>query len=226
VRRLNRILRSICFLAALLLLVLQISVLESPCQAEEPAATRIVAGSRVDLFRLWPAIAKAPSADMATLEVLIRPDVEAVNRSRAFVLVLSNSGGRDAAGISLALNSGAVRASVLGTRLDAPQQLRPAQWSHVALTIDSRKVNRQARLWVNGQQVAESLILEYWPQNFQVAEMLSDKWNQGRVFTGELGDVRISRTVRYTQSFKQPITLPKDDDSVLRLNGNQIPLDR
>jgi hypothetical protein len=208
------------------MLAIQTSILQSPGHADEQAATRIIAGSKVDLFRQWPAIEKAPSRDIATLEVLIRPDVEAVNRPRAFILTLSNSGGRDTAGISLALNSGSLRASVLGTRLDATTPLRPGEWSHVALTIDSRKVNRQARLWVNGQQVAESLILEYWPQNFQVAEMLSDKWNQGRVFTGELGDVRISRTVRYTQPFEKPVTLPKDDDSVLRLNGSKIPLDR
>lgn len=215
-----------CLLAMLLVFAIEVFVPQSTCQAHEPAATRIVAGSKVDLFRQWPAIAKAPQGDIATLEVLIRPDAETVNRPRSFILILSNSGGRDTAGISLTLNSGAVRASVLGTRLDASQKLRPASWSHVALTIDSRKVNRQARLWIDGQQVAESLILEYWPLNFQVAEMLSDKWNQGRVFSGELGDVRISRIVRYTQPFKPPITLPKDDDSVLRLNGNQIPLER
>jgi hypothetical protein len=226
VRRLNRISGIICFRAVPLLLVIPISVLQSPSQAEEIAATRISSGSKVDLFRQWPAIAKAPSADIATLEVLIRPDVEAVNRPRSFVLILTNSGGRDTAGISLALYNGAIRANVLGTRLDASKQLRPDEWSHVALTIDSRKVNRQARLWLNGQRVAESLIFEYWPQNFQVAEMLSDKWNQGRVFSGELGDVRISRIVRYTQPFKAPIALPKDDDSVLHLNGKQIPLDR
>jgi hypothetical protein len=207
----------------LFVVAIAIPVAQTRCHAAPPAGTRIIAGSKVDLFRLWPAIAKAPKSDITTLEVLIRPDVETVNRPRAFILILTNSGGRDTAGIGLALNGGAVRANVLGTRLEASQKLRPDEWVHVALTIDSRKVNRQARLWINGRLVAESLILNYWPQNFQVAEMLSDKWNKGRVFSGKLGDVRLSRTVRYTQPFKQPVSLPKDDDSVMWLDGNEIP---
>jgi hypothetical protein len=100
----------------------------------------------------------------------------------------------------------------------------PDKWSHVALTVNSKTINKQARLWINGQLAADELVLESWPQTFEVAEMLSDKWNLGRVFSGKMGDVRISRIVRYSEAFDPPSTLSADEHCAFRLAGNRIPL--
>lgn len=192
---------------------------------EAPAGTIVTTGSKVNLLKLWPQIKQAPKAGLATLEFLIRPDTAAVSRPRSFILILADSGGRDTKGCSLTMNAGAIRANVFGTKLQADTKLKPNEWVHVALTIDTRTVNKQARLWLNGKPVGEQLVLEYWPTSFAVAEMLSDKWNQGRVFSGQLGDVRLSRVVRYRDSFTPPRALPDDEHAVLRLPGNSIPLE-
>lgn len=200
------------------------------CQASLPAAaadipgTPIKPGASVDLFRLWPEVAQAPQRELSTIEVLVRPDPSAISRKRSFIVVLSNAGGRDTAGVSLALYQGAVVASVLGTRLEAKQPLPHSTWTHVALTIDSRKVNKQARLWVNGKRIDSRLVLEPWPQSFQVAEMMSDRWNQNREFSGQLGDTRISRRVRYRLPFQPVVKLDRDEHTVLLLEGGRIPL--
>lgn len=191
---------------------------------DESIGVQIPAGAKIDLFKQWPEIAKAPRAKIGTMEFLIRPDTEAVARPRSFILILSNRGGRDTAGVSLTLNNGAVRASILGTRLDAKAKLAPDEWTHVALTINQKTVNKQARLWINGQLETESLIPEYWPKTFEVAEMLSDYWSQGRVYSGQLGDVRISRTVRYSKPFDVPKRLLKDADCTVHLDHKRLPI--
>ena len=192
--------------------------------AADVPATQIKPGDSVDLFRLWPQVAQAPQKELSTIEVLVRPDPAAINRMRSFIVVLSNAGGRDTAGVSLALYKGAVVASVLGTRLEAKQALRPATWTHIALTVDSSTVNKQARLWVNGKRIDSRLILEPWPASFQVAEMMSDRWKQNREFSGQLGDTRFSRLVRYRKPFEPPVDLERDEHTVLLLEGGRIPL--
>ena len=193
-------------------------------RADEPAGTATPAGSHISLLKAWPKIGKAPKSEIATLEYLIRPDQAALDRPRSFVLILSNSGGRDSAGLSLTIGEGAIVASVFGTRLKS-KPLTAGKWTHVALTVNTKTVNKRARLWIDGKLVAESLVLEHWPQSFQVAQMLSDKWNQGRVYSGELGDVRISKSVRYTEPFKPPTSLPQDDETTFRLDGRRLPLE-
>jgi len=192
--------------------------------AEEPAATAVPAGAQISLLKLWPEIGQAPQSEIATIEFLVCPDQAAIERPRSFIMTLSSPGGRDRDGLSLTLNQAAVVANVFGTRLKS-KPLDPDQWVHVALTVNSKTVNKRARLWIDGQLAGESLVLEYWPRSFPVARMLSDKWNQGRIFTGRLGDVRISKTIRYTRAFAPPLSLPADDDSTLRLDGRRLPLE-
>ncbi|MEO1994617.1 MAG: LamG-like jellyroll fold domain-containing protein [Planctomycetaceae bacterium] len=192
--------------------------------AADMPATQIKPGDSVDLLQLWPEVAQAPQKDLATIEVLVRPAPSAIRQTRSFILVLSNSGGQDTAGVSLALYKGAVVASVLGTRLEAKQPLPHSTWSHIALTIDSGTINKQARLWVNGKRIDSRLVLEPWPESFQVAEMMSDHWNQHREFSGQLGDTRISRRVRYRTQFPQVVKLGQDEHTVLLLQGGRIPL--
>jgi hypothetical protein len=198
--------------------------LSATAYAEEPRGTLVAPGATIDLFEVWPKIAEAPKSDLATIEFLIRPDSAAINRARSFVWILSNSGGRDTAGLSLILNQGAPHANVFGTSLKSSRSLTADKWSHLALTVNTNTINKQARLWVNGKMVADELIFESWPKSFEVAEMLSDKWNQGRQFSGQLGDVRISKVVRYNARFEPATRLTNDDSTVLFLEGSRIPL--
>lgn len=193
--------------------------------AAEPTGTTIRAGNSIDLFQAWPKIAQAPKSDLATIEFLIRPDADAINRPRSFVITLSDRGGRDTAGLSLTMTEGVMRAHVFGTGLRGNSKLAADKWTHVALGINSKTINKQATLWIDGEQVAQELVLEHWPKSFETAQMLSDRWNQGRVFSGQLGDVRISRTIRYTKPFAFPTSLPHDEDTVLHFAGDQLPLE-
>ena len=186
--------------------------------------TLVKAGSSIDLFKQWPELAHAPKSQMGTIEFFIRPDAEAVARPRSFVFTLSNLGGRDSSGVSLTLHQGVVRAHVLGTTLDSKVKLPAGRWSHIALTINTTTVNKRGRLWIDGKPVADELILEYWPNTFEVAEMFSDHWNLGRLFSGHIGDVRISGSVQYETPFKPPSHLSKTKQTVLLLKGNAIPL--
>jgi hypothetical protein len=204
-----------------MLVVLNLAVVNA---ADEPSGTRIASGATVDLFKQWPAIDKAPKPDLTTIEFWIRPDQAAIARARAFVFILSNRRGRDTAGLSLTLVQGAIRAHVFGTTLQANGKLPANRWSHVALTVNTKTINKQATLWLDGKRIDEKLVLEYWPKTFEVAQMFSDQWNQGRIFTGQIGDVRISREVRYTAEFNPPKKLTKDTETVLFFDGKRIPL--
>ncbi|MBC8353790.1 MAG: hypothetical protein H8E66_17460 [Planctomycetes bacterium] len=192
--------------------------------AAEPIGTSVRPGSSIDLFKAWPAIAMAPRSELATLEFLIHPDSASINRPRSFIMTLSNTGGRDAAGLGVTINGSSIRANVFGTLLDSDSKLQPDQWVHVALTVNTKTINKQATLWINGKRIAGELILEPWPASFEVAQMLSDKWNQGRVFSGQIGDIRISSLVRYEKPFDAPTALPADQHCVLHFAGDQIPL--
>ena len=192
--------------------------------AQEPTGTPVRPGATVSLLKAWPEIAKAPKEKLATLEFLVRPDAAAIARPRSFIMTLSNQAGLDAAGLSVTLQNGAVRGHVFGTALIAPRQLEPDRWTHVALTVNTKTINKQAALWIDGKRVSEELVLEYWPQSFEVAELLSDKWNQGRLFSGSIGDVRISNVVRYRADFNPPSRLLRDEFCSFHLAGNRIPI--
>ena len=207
---------------ALILIVMMNCLLGSSARAQE--GTRIPAGSHIALERVWPEIRKAPKSALGTVEFLIRPDREAIERPRSFIITLSNNGGSDVAGLSLTIGQGVIVANVFGTRLRS-KPIHPDEWTHVALTVNTKTINKRARLWINGKLAEGSLVLEYWPKSFEVTRMLSDKWNQGRVFSGELGDVRISRAVRYTEPFPVPRSLTKDAQTTLHLDGRRLPLE-
>lgn len=195
-----------------------------PLHGDERRGVRIDTGATANLFELWPDVVKAPKSQIATIELLVRPDADAIDRPASFLFILSNLRGTDIAGISLGMYQGVVRSNVLGVKLNAAAKLPVDEWSHVALTINTQTVNKQARLWINGKPIAKSLVLEYWPKSFQVAEMFSDRWNQGRVFTGHIGDVRVSRTVRYVKPFEPPVRLARDRNTVLLLNASDFRL--
>ena len=194
-----------------------------PSSADEPKGRVVNAGDSIDLRKQWPAIAKSPKTDLATIELLVKPNQAAIDRPRSFVITLSNSGGRDAAGVSITLSQGKVVGSILGVRLTAPKVATPSRWIHIALTINTKTINKQAKLWIDGKLAGENLVLEHWPSTFEVAKMLSDHWNQGRVFSGELGDVRFSSAVRYHKPFTPPTRLLSDKDTSFHINAGNLP---
>jgi hypothetical protein len=198
--------------------------LNSIATAAEPIGTRIEPGSHIGLEKPWPNVRKALKSEIATIEVLVCPDQATIERPRSFIITLSNSRGSDSAGLGLTIKQACVVSNVFGTRLRS-MPLNADEWTHVALTVNTKTINKRARLWINGKLVQESLILEHWPGSFAVTRMLSDKWNQGRVFSGKIGDVRISKTVRYTKPFEPPTSLPEDKQTTLRLDGRRLPLE-
>ncbi len=208
--------------ATLIVVALAVTTPSELVAQQSPTGTSVRIGSTINLLKAWPQIAAAPKSNLATFECLIKPDAVTISRSRAFVIVLSNRGGRDTAGIGVAIHQGIVHANILGTKLKSNDKLAVGKWAHIALTINTNTINKVARLWVNGKPTDEELVLKPWPQSFEVAEMLSDHWNQNRVFTGELGDVRFSNVVRYSSPFKPASRLPKDDDTVLRFEKGSI----
>ncbi len=209
-----------------LVLLLSLTVV---CGATAPSVsaqegTRITAGSHIALERVWPEIRKAPKSGIGTIELLIRPDQAVLDRPRSFLVTLCNNSGADVSGLGLTINQRVIVANVFGTKLKS-EPIKAGEWLHVALTVNTKTVNKRARLWVNGKLVDGSLVLEFWPKSFQVTRMLSDKWSQGRVYSGDLGDVRISESVRYTESFFPPMSLPRDALTTLRVDGMRLPLE-
>ena len=84
-------------------------------------------------------------------------------------------------------------AIVLATYFDSKTKLEADRWTHVALTINNKTINPQVKLWINGRLVAEQLVLNSWPDSFQVAEMLSDHWNLRReAESGRLSEAGLS----------------------------------
>jgi len=192
---------------------------------EQPMGRTVTGGDSIELLNQWPAIAKAPKSGLATFEVLLKPDQAAIDRPRSFVMTLSNRGGRDSAGISITFSQGKVVGSILGFRLMASKVAAAEKWTHVALTINTKTINKQAKLWVDGQLVGERLVLEKWPSSFEVAKMLSDHWNQGRVYSGELGDIRFSRVIRYEKKFTPPSSLPNDKETSFHIKAVKLSSD-
>ena len=189
--------------------------------ADEPIGTKVQAGDRIELRDVWPAITGAPRDEIVTLELLIRPDEAAVTRAQSFLLILSASNGADVSGLSLGLKEAGVQANIFGRFFHSTEKLPADKWAHIALTVNSRTINKQATLWINGRVAEQDLILNEWPTSFQVTELLSDHWKQGRSYSGTLGDVRISKVLRYRDEFTPPTALEKDADTVLWISGTR-----
>lgn len=199
------------------LLCLQVTAVPAMCAAEDRPSKRVNSGDTISLLQEWPVVSSAPKDQLGTMEIWIIPDSETLARSRSFLITLSNQGGADLAGLSLTLHKGVPRANVLATKLVSDQPLTPGQWHHIALTVNTMTINKQARLWIDGRLVADQLVLEKWPNTFEVAQLLSDKWGQGRCFSGQLGQVRFSGSVRYDADFHPPALLKSDDQTTLLL---------
>ena len=204
--------------ACLLALALSLGLARTASARDTPAGSAVPAGTGIDLATAWPAATRLRQADAATLELWLRPDAATVARPRVLVFILSNRAGADVAGLGLALHKGVPHAVVLGAYLKGDAALPPDRWAHLALTL----AGKSARLWVNGEAVARTTWKATWPSAFPVAALAQDPWHLGRDFTGSLGDVRLSRRVRYTESFRPAARLAADAATVHRLEGGKM----
>ena len=209
---------------AILLLLPLLAGLE--VQAQPPASgTAVDAGEGVLLGEVTPGLKSLKKTDL-TLEFWIRPDQATVARQRTLLWLFSNKRGSDVAGIGMSLSAGKLYANVLGTRLSAATPLAADEWVHACLTIETRKLNKVATLWVNGRRVDRGLAPHGWPDGFFYTRLMTDPWSQGRLFSGQAGPIRISSEVLYQQKFDPDSDWKAGEKTLLLLQADQIQLAR
>ena len=203
-------------------------VLSVPVLAAEPVSklpsTPIRAGQGLALQTLAPSLLKLKKQDL-TIEFWVRPDRPAIERKRIHLSCFSNRGGSNVKAISIACNQGVPSVCCLGSILNGATALPAERWSHLAITIETMTLNKRVRLWINGQRVDESLVLQPWPAGFYYARMFDDPWSQSRFFSGAAGPLRVSRTIRYREKFQPVGNWSRDDHVLLQLAGDDLKLE-
>ena len=146
---------------AYLLTIMALLVL--PARAAEPPlklpSTPITAGQGIALQKLVPALLKLKKQDL-TIEFWVKPDKSAIERKRIHFTCFSDRRGSNVKVISSGANRGVPSVCCLGSILNGTAALQADRWSHLAITIETMTLNKRVRLWINGQQVDESLVLE------------------------------------------------------------------
>jgi len=189
-------------------------VTPSTAWSAQPVRSTPVKGDYLDLLKRSPKLAKLPSTDL-TIEFWIRPNKAAIAKPRAMVFMMTNRRGNDVKTMSLVLHNGKAYATVFGTYLRATKPIQVERWSHIAVTLNTTTVNKRARLWIDGRQVAEKLVLQDWPASFYYVGAFGDPFLQTRVFSGRSGGVRFSRVVRYKKLFSPASSFTRDKDTLL-----------
>ncbi|MDP7203961.1 MAG: hypothetical protein QGH11_00220 [Pirellulaceae bacterium] len=190
--------------------------------AEPPqAGTPIKAGQGILLGEINPQLKSLKKADL-TLEIWIRPDQATLARPRALLWLFTNKSGSDVAGISLSTAAGRLQSNVLGSKLSSTTPLAANEWTHVCLTVTTRKLNKVATLWVQGQRSDRTLVPRPWPGDFFYTRLMSDPWGLSRVFTGEVGPIRVSSQVLYQEDFNPTSDWSPSDSTLLLLQPDQV----
>ena len=190
-----------------------------------PAGTAVQAGQGILLGKVRPQLKSLKKTDL-TLEFWIRPDQATVARPRTLLWLFSNKRGSDVAGIGLSTSAGKLQANVLGSRLSSPAPMPADEWTHACLTIDTRRLNKVATLWINGRRIDRTLVPHRWPEGFFYTRLMTDPWGQNRLFSGQAGPVRISTEVLYQQAFTPESAWKPADSTLLLLQPDQIRLSR
>jgi len=210
--------RNACLLVVIAMLVLPARAAEPPLKLP---STPITAGQGIALQKLVPALLKLKKQDL-TIEFWVKPDKSAIERKRMHLSCFSNRGGSNVKAISIACNQGVPSVCCLGSILNGATALAADRWNHLAITVETETLNKRVRLWINGQQVDESLVLEPWPEGFFYARMFDDPWSQQRVFSGHAGPTRISSSVRYRKDFQPAAGWPRDERTLMQLAGDDF----
>ena len=201
------------------------TMLVLPARAAEPPlklpSTPIAAGQGIALQKLVPTLLKLKKQDL-TIEFWIKPDKSAIERKRIHFTCLSDRRGFNVKVISSGANRGVPSVCCLGSILNGKAALIADRWNHLAITVETETLNKRVRLWINGQQVDESLVLEPWPEGFFYARMFDDPWSQQRLFSGHAGPTRISSSVRYRKNFQPAAGWPRDERTLMQLAGDDF----
>lgn len=190
--------------------------------AEPPqAGTPIKAGQGILLAEINPQLKSLKKADL-TLEIWIRPDKATLARPRALLWLFTNKSGTDVAGIGLSMAAGTPQSNVLGSKLSSSTPLAANEWTHVCLTVTTRKLNKVATLWVQGHRRDRTLVPRPWPGHFFYTRLMSDPWGFSRVFTGEVGPIRISSEVLYQEDFDPTSDWSASDSTLLLIQPGEV----
>ena len=206
-------------------LLVIITMLVLPARAAEPPlklpSTPITAGQGIALQKLVPVLLKLKKQDL-TIEFWVKPDKSAIDRKRIHFTCFSDRRGSNVKVISSGANRGVPSVCCLGSILNGTTALAADRWNHLAITVETETLNKRVRLWINGQQVDESLVLEPWPEGFFYARMFDDPWSQQRFFSGYAGPTRISSSVRYRKNFQPAAGWSRDEQTLLQLAGDDF----
>ena len=210
--------RNACLLGIIVTLVQPAGAAEPPLKLPN---TPITAGQGIALQKIAPALLQLKQQDL-TIEFWVKPDKSAVGRKRMHLSCFSNRGGSNVKAISIACNQGVPSVCCLGSILNGRTALAADRWNHLAITVETQTLNKRVRLWINGERVAESLVLEPWPEGFYYARMFDDPWSQQRVFSGHAGPTRISSGIRYRKDFQPTAEWARDEQALLQLAGDDF----
>jgi len=85
-------------------------------------------------------------------------------------------------------------------------------WYHVAATRSKIGVNAEYKIYLNGEEVISQVVVEYEAE-WYLAEscQIAGKWND---FYGTIDELRISNTIRYSESFTPTLRHEKDEHTV------------
>ncbi len=183
--------------------------------------TVIKAGQGILLAEVNPQLKSLKKADL-TLEIWIRPDPATIARPRALLWLFTNKDGSDVAGIGLSTSAGKLQANVLGSKLSSATPLAANEWTHVCLTVTTRKLNKVATLWIQGHRSDRTLVPRPWPGEFFYTRLMSDPWGLARVFTGEVGPIRLSSQILYREDFDPTSDWKRSDTTLLLLHPGQV----
>ena len=206
-------------------LLTSVALFVQPTRAAEPPlklpSTPITAGQGIALQKLAPTLLQLKKQDL-TIEFWVKPDKSAIERKRIHFTCFSDRRGSNVKVISSGANRGIPSVCCLGSILNGTAALPADRWSHLAITLETMTLNKRVRLWINGQQVDEALVLQPWPEGFYYARMFDDPWSQQRVFSGHAGPTRISSSVRYRKDFQPAAGWPRDERTLMKLAGDDF----
>jgi hypothetical protein len=157
-------------------------------------------------------------ASAFTVDFWARPETMAPGGVRAII----DKGDADGAGWIVFQYSGGLRGRIRANTDQAVTYVGfvdlPIDWYHIALTFDPDG-DKKPRLWVNGVLAAGGSAVVLPVDDDSAKDLLFGVDGGGHDWTGDLGWVRLSNTIRYTDTFDPPSRFTPPD-----LDANTIEL--
>lgn len=167
----------------------------------------------------WQATDPAADLDLAsalTIEAWIKPGPDAL-RPSGFVMLVSHHDHNLSAGYALGIANKALELRIYGSAgpsfLRSAVALQPDVWQHVAGSFDGRHL----RVFIDGVRQNEADVGNQTvnPCNCEL-RVGNSATTVGYYFYGEIDEVRLSRSARYSGNFSRPTAPPAvDADAVV-----------